>query len=148
MVQTKKNKKYFKKNEQEKELISFEEEEETKVKQYEKAITFKTEAELVRCMALAGVDTDRICKVIKKSKRDLYALYKEELKNAKAVASAAIARSILREGLTGSQADRIFYAKTQLGWRETSKVELDGNVNVNLSINIAGMGETKKITGG
>lgn len=50
----------------------------------------------------------------------------DELKRGKAIANAKVARTLHNKAVDGDTAAAIFWAKTQMGWRETERHELSG----------------------
>lgn len=109
-----------------------------KDEKYKQALTFSNEKELVECLVLAGCNVREIARAIKRSTRYLKRNYVDTIKTTRSIIHAAVARSIIREALTGSAADRIFYAKSQMGWRETQNVDVQGGLTLALNINVAG----------
>lgn len=49
-----------------------------------------------------------------------------ELKDGKAITDNAVAKSLYQKALTGNVPAMIFWCKTRLGWRETSRTEVTG----------------------
>lgn len=114
------------------------EEEVVKEKQFKKALQFDSEAELVEALAVSGVSIATIATAIRRNKNWVLRTYRQEIERARAIAGAAVTRGILRAALTGSSADRIFYAKARLGWREVQQVDVSGGLKFELSINVGG----------
>jgi hypothetical protein len=90
----------------------------------------------VAAMAACGMPQDMICSKIKNPQtgksvdmKTLRAAFRDELKEAKALATAMVAQNLFqhamgkgREAVTAG----IFWMKCQAGWKEAQKVELTG----------------------
>ena len=90
----------------------------------------------VKNMTLAGVQRDIICKCVINpntnrpiTKKTLLKHFKDELELGDARVNGEVVAALYRTATgppSGPQAAAaIFWAKTRLGWRETSKVEVD-----------------------
>jgi hypothetical protein len=51
-------------------------------------------------------------------------------KKGKSKAIASVAQGLLKKALNGDTASAIFYLKTQAGWAETKRHEVDGNLSL------------------
>ena len=51
-------------------------------------------------------------------------------KKGKSKAIASVAQGLLKKALSGDTASAIFYLKTQAGWAETKRHEVDGNLSL------------------
>ncbi len=58
---------------------------------------------------------------------DRQALVSVRYKKGKAKAIGSIAQGLLQQARDGNTAAAMFYLKTQAGWRETSKIELESS---------------------
>ena len=93
------------------------------------------ELEQIRICSACGLTQEEIGKVIGKSvdwlkKHDEAARAIEE---GRAVVKAKIGGSIIREAMKGNMTAAIFYAKTQMGWKERSVMEHEHYDLTNLS---------------
>ena len=90
----------------------------------------------VKMMVISGITQEMIAACMNDGKgidvKTLRKYYKPELDTAKAIAVANMGRKLYERGIKGSTTDAIFYLKTQGGWKETSVVE--GNVNIGVNI--------------
>ena len=90
----------------------------------------------VKTMVISGITQEMIAACMNGGEgidvKTLRKYYKPELDTAKAIAVANMGRKLYERGIKGSTTDAIFYLKTQGGWKETSVVEADVNVNVDL----------------
>lgn len=71
-------------------------------------------------MRVAGISPDMIAKCIGISIHTLMKHFPEELELGRAKIHTRIADSLIRQAMAGNTSAMIFYAKTQMGWREGS----------------------------
>ena len=55
--------------------------------------------------------------------------FKEELRTAKIKANAKIGGTLFNQAINGNTSAAIFWAKTQMGWKEKSEIEHSGDIN-------------------
>jgi len=55
-----------------------------------------------------------------------------ELRTAKVKANAKVGGAIFNAAMGGNMSAASLWAKTQMGWRDTTSVEHDGNIEVNV----------------
>ena len=90
-----------------------------------KAILFKDDLAIsVQAMSQYGVPLKDIAAFIGISVPTLLKLYKKELEKGRAVANRQIGERLFKKAMDGDTTALIFWAKTQMGWRETSKIDL------------------------
>lgn len=88
----------------------------------------------VQALALAGTHQELISEIIGVAAKTLRKHYREELDWAKAQANAKVAATLYQKALSGDTTALIFWAKTQMGWRETDHTQ----VNVGVAVQIEG----------
>jgi hypothetical protein len=67
----------------------------------------------IACVVRDGIDSDTLKKHIKK-----------ELMQGKARAKAEMGKTIFQKGISGDMTAAIWYSKTQMGWKDTSRIEV------------------------
>lgn len=83
-----------------------------------------TNRDLVRKLALAGIPHLIICDIIGCSLPTLSKYFRDILTHAKAQANAEVAQTLYNMARSGRHAAAsIFWAKSQMGWRETGSTE-------------------------
>lgn len=88
-------------------------------------------AKMAGAMSQYGVPQEDIACVLGMSVPTLQRLYGEELARGKAIAKQRIGRRLFEKAVNeGDTTALIFMAKTQLGWRETSRMEVSAQVSV------------------
>jgi hypothetical protein len=96
-------------------------------------------------MISVGTPHDAIARVLDISQSTLYRHFDQELKNGKTEIHAAIARGITAMALSGDKTMMIFFAKSQMGWRDSHRVGFEdkngepANTANLFTINITGM---------
>ncbi|MDR1920265.1 MAG: phosphoribosyltransferase [Candidatus Adiutrix sp.] len=100
-----------------------------KPKQYNEDV-----AESVRVMAKNGTPLADIAKIISMSPVTLSKLYHDDFLTGKAEANNTIGHTLYEKAVNGDTVAAIFWAKTQMGWRETQKVEVTQNTNAEVSV--------------
>ncbi len=93
--------------------------------------TFKPtdeERKLVEQMCAVGIPQESICLVIRDGidSKTLRKHFRTELDTAKIKANATIGGKLFNKAIAGDTACLIFWAKTQMGWRELSVHEVTG----------------------
>jgi hypothetical protein len=68
--------------------------------------------EQIACVIRDGIDADTLAKHFRK-----------ELKQGKAKASAKIGQTLYQKAINGDTTAAIFWAKTQMGWKEVNRLE-------------------------
>ncbi len=87
-----------------------------------------------QALAQYGVPFENIAAVIDLSVDTMKKLYGPYLEKGKALANAAVGERLFKKCQEGDTTAMIFWAKTQMGWRETQKIEHSGTVaNVQMS---------------
>lgn len=79
--------------------------------------------EQIAMVVRGGIDADTLKKH-----------FKTELREAKIRANAKIGGTLFNKAINGDTAAAIFWAKTQMGWKETSKHELTGEDGAPLKV--------------
>ncbi len=80
----------------------------------------------VAVWASIGTPHDVMAAQLGIAKMTLEKAFAHELKNGKAITDKAVAKSLYQKAITGNVAAMIFWCKTRLGWRETSRTEVTG----------------------
>ena len=90
------------------------------------------ERQLVEQMAAVGIPHEQIAAVVRKGidADTLKKHFKDELREAKIRANARIAGGLYNKAVGGDTASMIFWLKTQAKWRETTHVDLTGNLTL------------------
>jgi hypothetical protein len=73
-------------------------------------------------MISVGTPHDAIARALDISQSTLYRHFAHEVQNGKAEIHAAIGKNITAMALSGDKTMMIFYAKAQLGWRDSHRV--------------------------
>jgi len=86
------------------------------------------ERQLVEQMCAVGIPQESICLVVRDGIDDktLRKHFRRELDTAKVKANAKIGGTLFNKAIAGDTASLIFWAKTQMGWRETQVTEISG----------------------
>ena len=97
--------------------------------------TFKPtddERRLVEQMCAVGIPQESICLVVRDGIDDktLRKHFRRELDTAKIKANAKIGGTLFNKAVNGDTTAAIFWAKTQMGWKETNVSEHTGNVSM------------------
>ena len=95
---------------------------------------------LVKILAISGVEQDVIAKAIGVTAKTLRKYYAEDLENAAIHANAAVTGTLYRiatgkyPGATAQQTvvAAMFWAKTRMGWRETENKQHSGEVTIKM----------------
>ena len=83
-------------------------------------------AKLVRLLASLGITQASIAEQVKISLAVIKKVYRKELTEGKNYVHDLIHKTIVQLALKGDRTLLIFYAKTQMGWKETQKLEHEG----------------------
>lgn len=99
------------------------------------------ERKLVEQMCAVGIPQESICLVVRDGIDDktLRKHFRRELDTAKIKANAKVGGALFNKIMNGDTAAGIFWAKTQMGWKEKSQIELEHGGNVNLNVEIIGV---------
>lgn len=81
----------------------------------------------VELMASIGIPQEQIASSLEISLPTLHKYFRDELDNGKPRTITKVADSLYRQAIAGNITAAIFYLKTQGGWKETSRLELDFN---------------------
>lgn len=79
----------------------------------------------VQSLAAFGITKPKIARHIGIDEKTLRKYYREELDTAEVEANAAVAQSLFNKAIGGNVAAQIFWCKTRMGWKETSKLEVE-----------------------
>jgi len=95
--------------------------------------TFKPtddERRLVEQMCAVGIPQESICLVVRDGIDDktLRKHFRRELDTAKIKANAKIGGTLFNKAVNGDTTAAIFWAKTQMGWKETNVTEHSGSI--------------------
>jgi len=95
-----------------------------------KFVPTEEEIKLVTTMTVAGVTQEQIAFCIRDGIDDktLRKHFSKEIRVAKAKAHSNMGKGIYERGLNGDNTSAIFYAKTQMGWKETNVTEHSGSI--------------------
>ena len=77
-------------------------------------------------MAAVGIPQSSIAVVLKMDEKTLRKWYREELDTAAIKANAKVGGKLFNKAMNGDTTAAIFWAKTRMGWKETSAVEHSG----------------------
>lgn len=91
-------------------------------------------AQQVQAMAQYGVSQDAMEDILGISAETIRNLYDKQWRKGKSSANAKIAQSLYAKASDGDTACMMFWLKTQAGWRETNKVEVDAKVSGTLGV--------------
>ena len=72
-------------------------------------------------MASVGVQTKFIAAALEISEPTLIKHYRDEMNNARGKAHMQVGNSLFQKAIAGDTPSAIFYAKTQMGWKEPPK---------------------------
>ena len=86
----------------------------------------KAQRVTVEVMTVATIPQEVIARCIGIHRDTLQKHLREELDLGKSKIDARITETIVRQALAGNTALLCFYAKTRMGWRETTRVETTG----------------------
>jgi len=97
-------------------------------------VTFKPtdeERKLVEQMCAVGIPQESIALVVRDGIDDktLRKHFRRELDTAKVKANAKVGGALFNKAMAGDTSAAIFWAKTQMGWKETQQI--DTNISVN-----------------
>jgi hypothetical protein len=99
----------------------------------------------VACMISVGTPHEAIARALDISQPTMYRHFAHEVKNGKAAVHAAIAKRITAMALSGDKTMMIFFAKSQMGWRDSYRVDFEdkngepANMANLFTINITGL---------
>ena len=91
------------------------------------------ERNLVTQMAMVGIPQTDIALVIRDgiAPKTLRTHFRRELDTAKVKANAKVGGILFKKILAGDTTAAIFWAKTQMGWKEKQEYEISGEVDIN-----------------
>ena len=89
------------------------------------------ERKLVEQMCAVGIPQESICLVVRDGIDDktLRKHFRRELDISKIKANAKVGGALFNKAMAGDTSAAIFWAKTQMGWKETQQI--DTNISVN-----------------
>jgi hypothetical protein len=96
-------------------------------------------AKQVQALSQYGVPQDDIAATIGVCVETMQRLYGDELRQGRAWANAKVGRSLFDKCQAGDTTALIFWAKTQMGWKETQKLDhssSDGTMSPPLALHI------------
>lgn len=82
--------------------------------------------EQVTAMSGYGVPQDQIAALIGISYETLHKYFKDELIRGKAKANYKVGKTLWSQATNGNTAAAIWWSKSQMGWKDSTKVELTG----------------------
>lgn len=82
--------------------------------------------QLVQLHTTVGTTQETICRIVGIDLKTLRKHYRDELDLGKAKANAAIGGALFNKAKGGDTTAMIFWMKTNAGWKETTRHELDG----------------------
>lgn len=86
----------------------------------------KKRRDLVKSLVKYGVRHEYICDHLGITKPTLYKYYQKDIADARIFAHVQMGKSIYQRAISGDTSAAIFYAKTQMGWKETQVNEITG----------------------
>lgn len=81
-------------------------------------------AKVVASLAAYGITHEDIAQHLGMNVKTLVKYYAKELKEGKIAASAKVGERIFKLAMEGNVTCLLFWAKTRMGWRETSHIDL------------------------
>lgn len=90
-------------------------------------------AKQVQALSQYGVPQEDIAATIGVCVETLVKLYRAEMDMGRAIANARIGKSLFEKAVAGDTTAAIFWAKTQMGWRESQRMEVDATVSANVT---------------
>lgn len=81
---------------------------------------------LAKTLSGLGVPQEHICFMLKISMPTLHKHYRDDLDEGMAEANAKIAETLFKQALNGNTTAAIFWAKSRMGWREKTDLEITG----------------------
>ncbi len=94
------------------------------------------ERKLVEQMCAVGITHEQIAMVVRDGidADTLKKHFAEELRTAKIKANAKIGGSLFNQAMSGNTSAAIFWAKTQMGWKETQAHEIGGPGGASINV--------------
>ena len=83
---------------------------------------------IVQRAAMMNMPQETIAKLLKTTKTTLEANFREELDTASDKANMAVLGALYKNAMEGNVSAQIFWCKTRLGMRETSAIEISGDL--------------------
>ncbi|MDL2315497.1 hypothetical protein LJC59_00240 [Desulfovibrio sp. OttesenSCG-928-A18] len=77
----------------------------------------------VMAMSQYGLPQESMAAYLGMSVETLVGLYREEIDKGRAVANLMVGKTLFSKAVAGDITAAIFWAKTQMGWRETCKID-------------------------
>ena len=94
----------------------------------------------VKVMVAVGIPHEQIADVIGIDDKTLRKHYGQEIKTAKAEANAKVGQTLFNKAVNGDTTAAIWWSKSQMGWKDASRVEITGEDGAPL-INIKFVGD-------
>jgi len=94
------------------------------------------ERKRIRMYAGLGITQEQIATLIGKCVDTLAERCREDLDAGAAEAKAKVGGAIVKAALNGNMTAAIFYAKTQMGWKETVRNEHTGKDGDDIAVNL------------
>jgi hypothetical protein len=92
------------------------------------------EKDIIKALAIARTPHAAIAKAVGTDKETLLKHFGEFLEVEKLRFDAFVVGQVAKAIKQGDKSMIMFYCKTQMGWRETSNLELSGNVAIKVNI--------------
>lgn len=103
---------------------------------------------LVKELSGVGIPQEQIASILGISDDTLRKHFEPEIFVGRAEAHAKMAQAIYKKALSGSEKIMMFYAKTQMKWKETDGLEITGANGGPLDINVSSMESMDKLLAG
>lgn len=84
----------------------------------------------VEAMSGFGIPQDDIARHIGVAKKTLLKHFRKELDEGVVKANSAVAKSLWQNAVSGNVSAQIFWAKTRMRWRETSDLNVTGDLKI------------------
>lgn len=94
-----------------------------------KHIVTEEKINLVKSLARFGVKTELIANHLRISEPTLFKYYKDHMADSRVFAHMNMGESLYNRALNGDTSAAIFYAKTQMGWKEPKDDDTEKNNN-------------------
>ena len=95
-----------------------------------KFIPTEEQRAIVQRMCIANMTHEQMAEVIGVSKSTLQVAFSELLVSGKNRVTAQVVGALVKAALSGNVGAQCFYLKCQAGWKETSRVEIDGKLSM------------------
>lgn len=89
-----------------------------------------TTRKLARALSAVGVTHEDIASKLDISADTLVKYYRKDLDDGRVDANSAVARGLFEQAKAGNTAAAIFWLKTRARWKETSELEVSGQIAI------------------